>query len=121
AIDREFPFEPEISLDASARICGNYRDEQGAGPDLSLDRGVPGSAATQLVLVEPHFNACIAQAAADPRCRFCVFGSVAAEDGSMPVRGGNRVARRPRFAGHGVLRGGCLEPPGCRTAFDCAN
>src|SRR5207302_8460332 len=50
AIDGEFPFEAEISLDASARIRGNDRDEQGAGPDLFLDRAVPGSPATQLVL-----------------------------------------------------------------------
>ena len=29
----------------------------------------------------------------------------------MPVRGGNRVASRPRFVGHGVLRGGSFLKP----------
>src|SRR5260221_284646 len=81
----------------------------------------PARAAPQFILVEPHFNTCIAQAGADPCCRFCVLRSVAEENGSMPVRGGNRVAPRPRFVGHGVLRGGCFEAAECTTASDCAN
>jgi hypothetical protein len=87
-INREFPFEPEISLDASARICGDDRNEQGAGLDPFPDCVVPSSAATKLVLVEPHCNTCIAQAGADPRRSFFVLRSVAEEHGSMPVRGG---------------------------------
>jgi hypothetical protein len=110
-IHREFPFEPEISLDASARICGNDRDEQDAGLDPFPDCGVPSGAATKFVLIEPHCNTCIAQAGADPRRGLCVLRSVADEDGSMPVRGGNRVASRPRFVGHGVLRGGSFLKP----------
>ena len=60
--------------------------------------------------IEPNLDARRLKGRADALCRIGILRGVAEEDSPVPVRGGNRVALRPRFVGHGVLRGvGLLE------------
>jgi len=56
AVDREFPFQPEVAFGAGARIH-RIRDEEGARPDLLPDRRVPDVPAPQFAAVEPHRDA----------------------------------------------------------------
>ena len=62
AIDGEFPFEPEITLEPLLGMLGNHRHEQGAGLYLLADLLVPGIPAAQLALIEEDLDAGSAQA-----------------------------------------------------------
>ena len=57
AIDGEFPFKPEVTLLALMRVAGNDRNEKRTVLDLPSDGGIPGIAAAQRALVEPHLDA----------------------------------------------------------------
>src|ERR1700691_3515634 len=81
AIDRELPFEAEITFGANTRVFRYDRNEQRAGLDLISDRVVPGIAAAQLALVEPHLDARGAQGLTDALGGRGVLGGVAEEYG----------------------------------------
>jgi hypothetical protein len=56
SVYRQFPLKPKIALDSGTRMQGDDRDEQGAGLDLLADGSIPGIAAAQFALVEPHVD-----------------------------------------------------------------
>jgi hypothetical protein len=57
AIDRESPLAPEITLIAAFCIGGNQCNEQPAVVDTPANLAIPSIPASQLALVEPHFDA----------------------------------------------------------------
>jgi hypothetical protein len=57
AINRELPFEPEVSLGPFMRVSRDDWDEERTGLDLFADGLIPSIPAPQLALVEPNFNA----------------------------------------------------------------
>ena len=56
ALNGDFPFPAEVPLGAILRVGGYHRHEKGAGADLSANLGIPGVAAAQFVLIEPHLH-----------------------------------------------------------------
>src|SRR5579862_7774568 len=79
------PFEPEITLGACLGTAGNDRDEEHAGANFATDLLIPGVAALQLALIEPHFDASRPQAFRDSAGSFRILRRVAEKDGSLAV------------------------------------
>src|SRR5580700_9017255 len=66
---RKIPLETEVALVPRRRVRRDDRHEERAVADLAPDPLIPHLPATQLALVEPHFDASLAQRAADAsRC-----------------------------------------------------
>ena len=57
ALDRQFPFEPEVTLSPFFALAGDDRHEQRAFLDLAADFLVPDVAAAQFAHVEPDLDA----------------------------------------------------------------
>jgi hypothetical protein len=64
-VDRQFPFQPKISLGPSLGIRGNDWNHQSTGLDLPADGGVPSIPAPQFALIEPNLDARGTQSVAD--------------------------------------------------------
>ena len=91
AVDREFPFQPEVTFAARLRVPRDDRDEERAFLDLLADRGIPRVAAAQLALIEPYDESRRAKRFADAPGGLAVLRRVAQENGLG--RGAQRGSR----------------------------
>src|ERR1700691_209623 len=109
AIDCKLPFEAEIAFGPTTGVFRYDRNEQRAGLDLLSDRVVPGVAAAQFALVEPHLDARGAQGPADALGGRCILGGVAEENGVIGFVHDYRVV----VPGAGLIGNGMSEIRAC--------
>ncbi|MBK6452488.1 MAG: hypothetical protein IPF84_08105 [Proteobacteria bacterium] len=82
AIDRKFPFQPEVTFTAQLGVLRDDRHEQHAILIRLRDRHVPRIAAAQFALVEPHLEPRRAQCIGDAPCDLRVLRGIAQKNGS---------------------------------------
>ncbi len=100
AVDRELPFQAEVTFAARLRVLRDDRHEERALLDLLADRGIPRVAAAQLAFIEPDDESRGAKRFADAPGGLGVLRRIAQENG----------------LGRGAQRGTLAQAISCRAA-----
>ena len=81
AINRQFPFPPEIALQSRVGVARNHRNKERTILDLAADFGVPRVATHQFAPIKPHLNPMIPQRFGNRLGRGGILAGIAEENG----------------------------------------